>query len=143
MATVFPKLNETLIKCVLEHIENNLSEYDQNRWCWLRDDGQDGEYCGTTGCVAGWAVMLSTPVEKWKDLPSGRENSPSMCRFYRQRGADLLGLTYAEASRLFDVASGDPREALKTVKRRLAEIRDVREAVARVEAALTSKEVTP
>src|SRR5437763_16587458 len=97
-----PQLNEKLIACVLEHIEKHPDEYDQNRWCWLKDEQQDGEYCGTTGCVAGWAVLLSTPVEGWKDMPSSRVNTIEMSRFYRDKAASLLGLTYDEANRLFD-----------------------------------------
>jgi hypothetical protein len=59
-----PELNEKLIACVLEHIENHPEEYEQNDWLSVLDLREDGEYCGTRGCFAGWAVALSTPVEK-------------------------------------------------------------------------------
>ena len=59
-----PPLNEKLIACVLEHIENNPKEWDQSEWLDCRGDAQNG-WCGTTGCFAGWAVALSTPPEKW------------------------------------------------------------------------------
>jgi hypothetical protein len=110
------ELNEKLIACVLEHIEQHPEEYDQSLWAHVEDQEQDGNYCGTTACVAGWACLLSTPVEKWRE--------PHNYGYYYHEGARLLGLDVTEASMLFGGAEGDSPEAnVVIIKGRLDYIR--------------------
>ena len=117
---IVPPLNEKLIACVLDHIEQHRDEYDQNRWCWIRDLGEDQEYCGTRACFAGWAVLLSTPVEKWHKLPTG-PNNMSGYDYYSVKAAELLGLTRSEAAYLFNVAENPHNPSV--VRERLRKIR--------------------
>lgn len=86
-----PPLNEKLIGCVLEHIESHPEEWDQSDWLTCR--GQVPEWCGTTGCFAGWAVALSTPAEQWPPSQKGES--------IRTQAARLLGITNLEADYLF------------------------------------------
>lgn len=120
-----PELNEKLIACVLRHLEQHPEEYEQNDWCSIHDLNQDGDYCGTKGCMAGWTVLLSTPVEQWKGLPSSVTATypGSGHSWYAKKAQELLGLTDNEAARLFKGASGDPHRDLQELKARLRVIR--------------------
>jgi hypothetical protein len=121
-------LNEKLIECVLDHIETHPDEYNQNFWCQIADQHQDGEYCGTAGCFAGWAVLLSCPVEKWKGLPHDTASKDAEGNYYPQgyyyeKGRKALGLTNDEASHLFRSANGIPAYDIPRIKQRLNNIR--------------------
>jgi hypothetical protein len=124
-------LNEKLIECVLDHIETHPDEYNQNLWAHIEDQHQDGTYCGTAGCFAGWACLLSTPVESWVDkfvrflkfqgdpVPKGMDNS----KYIQATATEKLGLRDTEASHLFDGASGNPKADIPLIKQRLNNIR--------------------
>jgi len=117
-----PPLNEKLIACVLDHIERHPDEYNQNTWCRLVDQENDGEFCGTAGCFAGWAVLLSTPVAEWEKMQKYCDQSG--VEDWQQRAMKLLGLTGDETF-LFQSVPGHwtPQMAVAVIKKRLNSIR--------------------
>lgn len=110
VGTKLPPLNEKLIACVLEHIETHREEWDQSEWLRVRGN-ESNEWCGTTGCFAGWAVALSTPANQW----------PPSTMYVRRDAARLLGITDEESLRLFSGAN-----SLEDIKRYLQDFRKAR-----------------
>jgi hypothetical protein len=133
MAPTSP-LNEKLIACVLDHIEHHPDEYNQNLWIHLEDRECDQSYCGTQGCFAGWAMLLSTPVNSWVDRflngakallnrSAPQQGLNNITVDIREEAAKRLGLTHGEATRLFSTAYADGRKSLPIIKERLRTIR--------------------
>ena len=107
-----PPLNEKLIQCVLDHIENQPDEYDQNVWAIINGDEKD-EYCGTVGCFAGWACMLTTPTSQWKYLGN-----------WENIAAEKLGLARDEHYLFGGVDGANSKAAvIGVIKNRLNRIR--------------------
>lgn len=146
-----PKLNEKLINCVLRHIEREVEKgsgaYNQNTWAEIAVSNRQGValQCGTQGCFAGWACLLSTPKSEWlsafgfDDMESDEWNAvgggKGYLRYSTNGGFDFpkeaakkLGLTEHEASYLFDGARGDAQQQLDRVKGRLQVIKESRKA---------------
>jgi hypothetical protein len=128
-----PKLNNKLINCVLEHIEREVEKgsgaYDQNRWAEIAiGSRQQPVKCGTTGCFAGWACLLSTPLTKWRETfaPDGDIEEVDARYDWLGAAARKLGLTRDESIYLFNSAEGGPGAQLETVKDRLGNIRRAR-----------------
>lgn len=128
-----PKLNDKLINCVLEHIEREVKKgsgaYTQNRWAEIAiGSRQQPVKCGTTGCFAGWACLLSTPLTKWHETfaPDGDIEEVNDRYNWSSVAAKKLGLTGDESVYLFDSAEGGPSGQLNTIKERLANIRKAR-----------------
>jgi hypothetical protein len=124
-----PKLNNKLINCVLEHIEREVEKgsgaYDQNRWAEIATGSrQQPVKCGTTGCFAGWACLLSTPLTKWRETfaPDGDIEEVNETYDWSSVAAKKLGLTRDESVYLFHSAEGGPSRQLNTIKDRLASI---------------------
>ena len=131
-----PKLNNKLVDCVLEHIEHEVEAgseaYDQNTWAEIAvGKGRQPIQCGTSGCFAGWACMLSTPIDEW------REAFGLMCNVgpravanydFSESAQEKLGLTDVEAGYLFDGHNGSKREQLEAIKGRVRVIREARAA---------------
>jgi hypothetical protein len=126
-----PKLNDKLINCVLEHIEHEVEKgsgaYDQNLWANIRTRGAQVLKCGTTGCFAGWACMLSTPREEWYEKFGLHKGWSNDVFNWADNAAEKLGLEEDEANYLFDSCSGSKRFQLEKVKERLENIREARE----------------
>jgi len=124
---------------VMAHIET-LPEYDQHDvayqenladgWYqgdWIVADGlmtitdqgilnKEEKLCGTTGCFAGWTVLMFAPSGTKTDgfavtLPDGNATN------VQKLAIELLGLTEAEAATLFD--AGNNLEALKYITSRI------------------------
>lgn len=114
-----PPLNEKLIACVLQHIEDHPDEYYQNWWVKIRGDVQN-EWCGTQGCFAGWTMLLSTPIEQWGSLDDYLWRRSTI-----NAAARKLGLTDGEASELFRSVTGcsNKQATIAIIKERLRAIR--------------------
>lgn len=87
------------------------------------EDDEPAESCGTTRCVAGWAIHFATggaplfangggPSDEVRNLARDHELDPddfSTSTLFECLGANLLGLSYREARAVFylpnDVAS--------------------------------------
>lgn len=68
---------------------------------WLRHKSKErgGPVCGTVGCIAGWACLLSE--KQGKSLSDKREAVLMSFPDYASNGADALGITGEQAERLF------------------------------------------
>ena len=64
---------------------------------------QDSWWCGTTRCIAGWAVQLSKidPDQHDRDFLEEYSRDHDVAPDYVLVAADLLGLTLHQAGRLF------------------------------------------
>lgn len=102
------QINEPLFRKVVEFLEANPKKWFQNNW--IRDLGDNGEVsCGTTGCIAGWTVLLSPEVDFSKInetnlvvMPNGKAMP------IKWAAQDLLGLTDDQAWAIFQyVRDGD------------------------------------
>lgn len=119
-------MNITLLEKVLNLIEEKPEKWEQASWVDSREltpgqlaDMQAGKYemCGTTACVAGWALLLSGQYEPelsptGKYVISIREKATGLSleqmddgddadSIYERLGAELLGLDHDQAYRIF------------------------------------------
>jgi len=123
-------LNVTHINKVLKHIEGDVRRLNMPLWGVLKgtpsaeDVRAPSSYakCGTACCFAGWSHLLSVPRKKWKAEfgPTGELD------ISRWKETEKLGLTYAEANRLFAPVTGTPEEQFDVLKERLRELVDDR-----------------
>lgn len=83
-------VNEALLREILTFIELHPERWDQGSW-W------DTGACGTTGCLAGWTVVLADPLfgpdQAWAFDPLSCDID------FRAR--NLLGLSEEQAHELF------------------------------------------
>lgn len=114
--------NNERLHAVLDHIKTlpdavklNLSGnegepmWDQHKWIALPPNTMTEGSCGTSGCFAGWAVMMFVP-EFELDLPDedwGREMVDNVIingesTPIEQKARELLELNMFEADALFD-----------------------------------------
>lgn len=95
------RLNIPLFQKILDKITEAPASYDQGTWM----DQSDEAPCGSTGCIAGWAVVLSgrMTAEEVESL------TLTLCdqRQMLDMGREVLGLTFGEATHLF---KGDTTE---------------------------------
>jgi len=99
---VLPEVNRDLFKRIRDRIREHPEWHDN--WGWERTDPE----CGTTRCVAGWAIHFQNPTQ---DI--GETQRQLGYRRYSQAGRDLLGLTKEEAEYLF---YNDNEEAMAMVE---------------------------
>jgi hypothetical protein len=52
-----PAVNAEEIRLIVKEFEANPNMWDQAHWAGSFEHWIDGPACGTTGCLAGWAVM--------------------------------------------------------------------------------------
>jgi len=105
-----PTLNVPLAEAVLKQITEHPEQHDQASFGVRRAD------CGTTYCIAGWAIALSPDVVEydWHDSWRGPYEAMSSVRFRDGRprvdgwrsepfaaGRELLGLSGEDADWLF------------------------------------------
>jgi hypothetical protein len=88
-------MNVRLLRRVAKHISEEPRRLDMGVLTDIRtkyEYGDDAPPCGTVGCIAGWACLLtgSKPQHAWQ----GGFN-------YWDKGAKLLGLSPIQAKRLF------------------------------------------
>lgn len=86
--------NEELFRQVAEAIETKPELYNQGGWYYMDDDD-----CGTTCCIAGWAVAISQFNGNTLQAATKYYNSDDFNISVEAREA--LGLTAAEARDLF------------------------------------------
>lgn len=115
-----PKKNVDLMLQVREQISREPETHSQGVWASRND-------CGTTACVAGWAVILSGTPMDWRAIPTttlvhdeewvawlvthpADDQEPALCwtagegDHIRSVAEELLGLTPQEADALFYTA---------------------------------------
>src|SRR5262245_39134194 len=120
-----PKLNEALIKKILEHIKKFPDSYDQNGVISSHEKTKDVP-CGAVGCFGGWAVLLSMPKSKRQERAKMQQSSDTTLNEAR----DLCGFTQAEANLVFAGADGgDPEIDLSIVKSRIDAVRQARKMI--------------
>jgi hypothetical protein len=86
------KYNVDLMLAVREQITSHPERHKQAHW------GLKDPQCGTTHCIAGWAIMLSQARIAWSPhglLAHANGRDPGDC------AAGLTGLSTAEADDLF------------------------------------------
>lgn len=109
-----PKLNVALLKQIVKHLREEPKRYNQSNWGKRVEVTEPGApACGTQGCIAGWATLLSVPQELWTNLfaggvfyPLAVEDGGGWLRDLHKSAASnvaqrLLGLTDEEAYGLF------------------------------------------
>lgn len=89
------KLNVKLLEKIKKHLKEEPKRYHQGKWVeevsvW----DANAPACGTVGCIAGWAVLLSVPKKRWS-FWFRREES------IKDRASKLLGLDYNQTNYLF------------------------------------------
>lgn len=91
-------MNVELLRKVKEHILDEPQRLDMSMF-GQRTEGEMAPPCGTTACIAGWAVILSDPklftvdIEEFDDVLSDAYKT----------GRELLRITPGQARRLFFV----------------------------------------
>lgn len=94
-------MNRELMIRVRDQITQHPETHDQAHW------GRRGPSCGTTRCIAGWAVHFGLPEsdQNWEDelLGGGAqlESAFDVERDIELVAADLLGISYNQADKLF------------------------------------------
>ena len=93
--------NTPLLRRIMEHVTAHPDEHDQSSWGY-----RDG--CGTTRCIAGWAVELSDAEPLWRaplrfgQFRGGARMADGRMLDVQDAAAELLGLTHAQALDLFE-----------------------------------------
>jgi hypothetical protein len=90
-------MNKKLFERIAAVIEQAPEDFDMSSWEGRRRN-EDGEICGTTHCIAGWAIVLSTGqnfLRQWSDYPEKVSNE----------AARLLEISEEQADSLFHVFS--------------------------------------
>lgn len=124
MVTIYkgpPEVNQDLFGRVDKQISSEPEWFNMNSWEQLVTQHHvnigEATACGTTRCVAGWAIHM-THVDRYGEtnLPlrdmlhdltgkvaTGDAANPTIeeSEGYQEYGARILGLTYSEAGRLF------------------------------------------
>ncbi len=104
MKSKLPKFNVKLLRRVVKHImaeplRLNMDNYAMDFPKSMSQEDPDlYPKCGTQGCIAGWAVMLTDTKTRKQRHELACETSPD--EFFN-RAQKLLGLTDGEAGRLF------------------------------------------
>lgn len=128
MTDNLPEINQALFQKIHDQITFHPETHEQISWVVFDEDypngdsdnrPSDGTICGTTRCVAGWAVWFSGYGHVYKyncDHPDAPESWSTL-------GAKLLGLTDDEAGYLFLDTTNE--QAAKLVERYALKGRDV------------------
>lgn len=97
-------INEPLLRQTVKYIENNPEGWNQAQF-------ESHETCGTTRCLAGWAIALHHGefTDIYKTIPFDYNAS--------QYAAELLGLTETQEERLFYYYDDD----INSFKKRITE----------------------
>lgn len=104
--------NNEALREVMIHVTYEPRRLDMGNWASTSQESP----CGTTACIAGWAVILrgNLPVVISADkmhLPPGRSAE--------WEGRELLGLTELEAARLFHVWNDEVWEVVEDITKGL------------------------
>jgi hypothetical protein len=97
-------LNKELALKVRDQIVDHPKSHDQ-KWWMHRIEQDSGSYCQTTGCAAGWAVVLGDPSAKpvFRGYASSSVVLPDGTgRGYSGYAAELLGIDREMRIYLFD-----------------------------------------
>lgn len=90
-----PPYNTDLMIQVRDHVIEHPETHVQNIWVSRNE-------CGTTACIAGWAVQLSgVEADKHQLSEYGETSRTADGRSVNLLATELLGLTDIEASHLF------------------------------------------
>lgn len=107
-----------LAKKVIKYVEKNPSRWDQDSFLYIPETPDTSSVdilsksrkeivtCGTTACIAGWALILSK-----KDK---RQEIVNRCNDWTSAGAAALDIPYATAADIFN--SMNPNVALSMLK---------------------------
>lgn len=82
-------MNTELMIKVRDHIVAHPEQHDQATWAEKTE-------CGTTACVAGWALILGSPVDAHIFDETG-----SLPPTVAEDAQEILGLTYGQQGALF------------------------------------------
>src|ERR1044071_302790 len=97
-------INVGLIKKIVKHVEADKRRLMMAVWGVKkgtpegREEGGQWPACGTKGCFAGWAVLLTTPQKKWPSLFSKRGLFKSSIE---EDARKLLGFSFDQAEYVF------------------------------------------
>lgn len=105
-----PEINQELFQKVLDQITIHPETHDQSGW-QNTVEGDDGYVCGTTRCVAGWALHFYAPNQHIFDTACQLGTAGN----YERAGREILGLTFSEARHLFFNVSNE--EAVNLVEK--------------------------
>ena len=95
------KPNAQLAYMVLDHIDAHPEQWDQGHWVGQAD-------CGTVGCFAGWAVMLSGYTVDDAIVIESPDGAPDLNGLHIETASDrLLGISDETAAE-----HGDPYDGL-------------------------------
>ncbi len=119
-------MNTKLLRRIKSVIKAEPKRLDMGAWTY-RNVRRSGPPCGTVGCIAGWAVLLSTKGRNNKERYENADPSD-----WAGEGRRLLKLDAGEAHKLFfvgcwpyelheayDDAYGDPKARAKITCERI------------------------
>lgn len=103
-------MNKELLKKVAKTMLQNSNHIDMHSWVGMSGPNDDGDLCGTTGCIAGWTVAINRSEESpekslgriFKNLWRQLHESPSRS-LASDEAERLLWLTHDQALRLFHI----------------------------------------
>lgn len=98
-------LNKKLIRKIIKHIEAEPKRLNMNEWA-MKDSSRSGPPCGTTACVAGWALLLDKPAAERRKIMAMDDDKFERALFGRtsnilQMGAKKLGIDAGGAWKVF------------------------------------------
>lgn len=116
-------INVELLKRIKEHLIAEPKRYNQKVWGKDVRGMKSAPACGTQGCIAGWAVFLSYPKSKWRQLIKRDQED---CTFDISNEAKrLIGLDIGDADALFAIRNQSAWRGRKGVKQACLKIDDL------------------
>jgi hypothetical protein len=105
-------VNQENCSIVYKHIVTNPDQFDMNGWAVRKEVGPDSTMCGTTACIAGWAVeLLGSGIDY--DHPCAITCYAKSGKHIEDEAAELLGLRPSQVGLFY----GSNHGALRQLKR--------------------------
>lgn len=98
-------MNVKLFRKIQREIKKEPRRFNMEDWVDVHARGHNAPPCHTTACIAGWATVLSRPFPKSiKSFAAKARRLDLMGETYKAPAQDALGITDAQADRLFYVS---------------------------------------
>lgn len=101
------ELNVTELDRVIAMIQSHTEEHDQRTWCYVPNENDYTDYCGTTACVAGWTCIMNGRTQvvptQWgtNEIVLIQDDPYKQPQGWADQAQTILGLNWSERQELF------------------------------------------
>ena len=102
-------MNVALLEKIIEAIQAQPEKFDMSRWFNRLQDENDN-FCGTTQCIGGWALVLGMSIDPIEDIYYTENDGSRLAesangekQWINDIAQKVLDLSFCQADRLFHV----------------------------------------